>query len=324
VAGAVLVLKYDLGLAGVLAVNVLATAINFFFHYFFARQFQRIKLCFDMDVWREIIQRSWPLAITIVLNLVYLKADTLFLSLIPRPSALGIIAETGLYGAAYKIIDVVVALPFIFSGIVLPILTSRWLADNKESFNSILQKSFEILMIFAVPLAVGTQFLATDVMRLVAGNDFVAAGPILQILILAAGAIFLGNAFAHAIIAIDRQKKTIPAYLFTAVTSVIAYLFFIKKYSYFGAAWVTVYSEIFIAAASVYYVWKYARFKPSFRIILKTGAASSVMAAVIMAAHYAGIHDLLFVLPLAVAAYFIALYCFRGMLKEDIMILLNK
>lgn len=322
--GAIVVYKYDLGLNGVLVANVFSAGVGFALHYIFARQMVCIKPAFDWPVWIKIFHKSWPLAITIILNLVYLKTDILFLSLLPRESELGIIAETGLYGAAYKVIDVIVTLPFIFSGIVLPILTARWIEKNRDSFKNILQKSFEILMIFAVPLIIGTQFLAKDIIVLIAGADFIPAAPILQILILAAGFIFLGNAFAHAVIAIDQQKKTIPAYLFTAVTSVFAYLFFIKKYSYFGAAYVTVYSEMAIAIASVYYVWKYTGFKPSWLILLKTGAASLMMALMIMVLHHFHINNLLLILPCAFIVYFVSLYLVKGLAKEDVMVLLNK
>lgn len=324
VAGAFFVIKYNYGLNGVLIVTVISSAINFAFLYFFANQITRVKLYYDPVFWKEIFKRSWPLTITIVLNLIYLRTDTLFLSLLPRKSELGIIAETGLYGAAYKVIDVIVTLPFIFSGIILPILTSRWHERNKQSFNSILQKSFEILTICAVPLVIGTQMVAGDVINLIAGDKFAAAAPILRILIFAAGFIFIGNIFAHAIIAIDQQKRTVPAYAFTALTSVLGYLFFIEKFSYIGAAYVTVYSEMSIALASIYFVWKYTKFLPSLKILIKTIAASIVMALIIVALHYAGIYNLFVTLTSAIAAYFIALYIFKGMLKNDILILLNK
>lgn len=45
----------------------------------------------------------------------YLKTDTLILSLIKSPE------EVGLYGAAYRIIDVPTTLPYMFAGIILPI-----------------------------------------------------------------------------------------------------------------------------------------------------------------------------------------------------------
>lgn len=313
--GVLLSLKLKTGLTGILVATVSASAINFLLHYIFSRNFARIRLEFDLGLWRQIISKSWPLALTIIFNLIYLKTDTLFLSIIKRSSEIGIIAEVGLYGAAYKIIDVLITFPFMFAGIVLPILTASWAKNNSREFKAVLQKSFNVLAILAIPLVIGTQFIAKDVMTLVAGEEFAASGSILKILILAAGLIFLGNMFAHAVIAIDKQKKIISAYAFTAITAVIGYFIFIPRYSYFGAAWVTIYSELAMALASGYIVWKYARFTPRFDVVCKSLAASGVMA---IALYFTKDNSLLAALPLAIIAYFAALYIFRGVTRQEI------
>lgn len=320
-AGVILVYYLDLGLLNMLVAAVAASAVNFLLHYLFSRRFARIKLCFDFAVWREIAKKSWPLAITIIFNLIYLKTDTLLLSLIKRPSEIGIIAEVGVYGAAYRVIDVLITVPFMFAGIILPILTARWAKGEKQGFNNVLQKSFDMMAMFAIPLVVGAQFTAKDIMVLVAGSDFEASGPILQVLIAAAGIIFLGCMFAHAIIALDKQKKIIGFYVFTAVTAVIGYLILIPRYSYFGAAWVTIYSELAIALASFYLVWKYSKFLPNLKSIAKILGASLVMAGLL---YLISGWNLFIVLALATAVYFITLYLFKGITKEDIMNLLNK
>jgi O-antigen/teichoic acid export membrane protein len=118
--------KLNLGLSGILIVTSLSSFLSFLLNYSFSRKFAHIKIIFSLKYWRLILSKSWPLAITILFNLIYLKADTLLLSLIKRPSSLGLIAEVGIYGAAYKVIDVLITFPFMFAGIILPILTLRW------------------------------------------------------------------------------------------------------------------------------------------------------------------------------------------------------
>ncbi len=319
-----IVIRFNYGLLGIIVATVISSMVNFLLHYIFSLSFARIKLQFDFALWREIMKKSWPLAVTIVFNLIYLKTDTLLLSLIKRPSAIGIMAEVGLYGAAYKVVNVVITLPFMFAGIILPILTACWVKKDKEGFKNILQKSFDVMAVFAIPLTIGTQFLAKDVMVLVAGHEFTGSGPILQILILAALLIFLGNIFAHAIIAIDKQRKIISAYIFTAVTAVIGYFIFIPRFSYFGAAWVTIYSELAIALASIYLVWKFTNFFPNFKMIYKSLAAALVMSTTIYTMFYYDITNLIIILCSAIIAYFVSLYFLKGLTKQDIKDLLNK
>jgi len=322
--GIIIAVKFNYGLKGILAATVFSSLVSFLFHFIFSKKFAIIKLKFDLTYWQEIIKKSWPLAITITLNLIYLKSDTLFLSVIPRDSDIGIIAEVGIYGAAYKVIDVLITIPFMFAGIILPIMAKNWITGKKDVFAAILQKSFDVLVMLALPMAVGAQFVAEDVMIIVAGNDFAASGPILKILIFAAVAIFLGNMFAHAIIAINKQKKVIKVYIFVAITSVIGYFLVIPNFSYMGAAWVTIYSEFAIAIASFWIVWKYTRFIPNFTVFIKSAIACLIMALAMTMLNNAGINNLIVIILSAVFVYFVSLYFLKVLNRQDVLDLLNK
>jgi O-antigen/teichoic acid export membrane protein len=266
-----LVWFYDLGLNGILIATISSGASSFLFHYLFALKFTAIKPEFDLSLWREIFGRSWPLAITIILNLIYLRTDIIFLSLFKSAG------EVGLYGAAYKVVDVLTTLPFMFAGLILPVLTAAWIDKKPEYFKKVLQKSFDFMAVLAIPLIVGGQFLAGPIMNVVAGPEFIKSGIILKFLIIAVAAIFLGTMFSHAVIALDKQKKLIGFYAFTSVSSLIAYFILIPKFSYFGATTVTIYSETLIACFSAYCVFKYSHFFPNLKIIAKAIIASMGM-----------------------------------------------
>lgn len=313
--------KFNLGLTGVLVATVASSFVSFLLHYIFAFKFAVIKLEFDLSLWKKIISRSWPLAITIILNLIYLRADTLILSLFKEPETVG------LYGATYKIIDVLTTIPFMFAGLILPILTASWVDDNKDYFKKILQKSFDFMAISAIPLVVGSQFLGRQIMTVVAGQDFVIAGDILKILIYAVAAIFLGTMFSHAVIAINRQKKMIGFYVFTSISALAAYFYLIPRYSYIGAAAVTIYSEILIALFSAYCVFKYTRFLPNFKISLKSLLSSLVMGGFLYSlSDYAnqGVGQLIVVIVAACVIYFVFMYLVGGIKSNDLKSLFKK
>lgn len=312
--GIIFVAYFDYGLLGVMAATSLASALSFLLHFIFSKKLAKISINFDLKIWREIFSKSWPISVTIIFNLIYLRTDTLILSLIKSQE------EVGIYGATYKVIDVLITLPFIFAGIILPILTSSW-REDRERFNRIMRRSFDLMAILAVPLAVGTQFVGKDIMTIVAGSDFAVSGDLLRLLIVAASVIFLGTIFSHAIIAIDQQKKIIKAYAFTAATALAGYLVFIPLYSYYGAAWVTIYSELAIALAGVWLVWKHARFIPSFQVLFKALAASLVMAAVhFLLPRFNLVAEIL----IAAAVYFVFLYFFRGITKAELRELFSR
>lgn len=264
VTGIAIAVIYDTGLHGIVIATALAAFIHFFINYLLSLPLVKIRLAFDKIIWKKILQLSWPLAITITFNLIYLKADILLLSLL-KPET-----DVGLYGAAYRVIDVLVTLPFILAGIVLPQITSALHRNDAQQFHKLIQNSFDIMVIIALPLIIGVQFVAKPLMQLVAGSEFYASGLILQLLVIAAGAIYFGTIFSHIIIAIEKQKQTIWAYILVAITALTGYLIFIPKYSYFGAAAVTIYSELAIALLIFGIAFYYIKFIPNFTVAFKS------------------------------------------------------
>jgi O-antigen/teichoic acid export membrane protein len=244
------------------------------------------------------------------------------LSLLPRHSAIGLSAEVGLYGAAYKVIDVLVAFPFIFAGLVLPVLTARWASGARAEFAAVLQRAFDAMVILALPLVVGAWFVGRELMVLVAGPDFADAGKILSLLIVAAAAIFIGTVFSHAVIAIDAQRRIIAAYAFTAVSALVIYLVAIPRLGYTGAAYGTIYSELFMAIAAAVLVRKRTGFTPSFHTTFRALGATAAMALCLWAAKRIGIESLLLTLPIGMISYGSALYAFGGIDIDQIKAIL--
>lgn len=313
--GIYLTVRFNFGLWGVLWASVASSFLSFALHFYYSKSFAKITLNFNWEVWLQIIKKSWPIGLTIVFNLIYLRADILLLSIFKTQD------DVGIYGAAYKVIDVLITLPFIFAGIVLPIMTSAWTRNNTERFKIVLQRSFDLMSILAIPQIFGAYFLADKIMSLVAGPEFAFSGPILQILILASSVIFIGTVFSHGVIAVDKQKSIISSYVFVAITSLIGYLIFIPKYSYFGAAWVTIYSETTIALASFYIVYKVSNFLPRLNIFYK-----SLIASLVMSASLVTLMSLPILINIVISSliYFVALYLIKGISKEDVMELIAK
>ena len=73
------------GIVGVLWAMAAGNAVSFILHFTFARRYAHTSFRYDKTIWTDIIKQSWPLVITIVLNLVYLRTDTVLLSLLRGP-----------------------------------------------------------------------------------------------------------------------------------------------------------------------------------------------------------------------------------------------
>ncbi len=229
----------------------------------FARKLTRIRLLFESAMMKKFISRSWPIAISIFFNLLYLKGDIIFLSFYRSD------AEIGLYGAAYKVLDVISVVPTMFMGLILPMLVGAWTQHKKQDFYKLLQQAFDLFGLLAFPILGGTLILAGPLMALVAGPEFLASGPYLIILMLANTIVFFGILFAHTIVALNKQKAILPAYFITAVIAIVLYLITIPRFGAFGAAWTTLISEILIATMTTAMVVRVSKFRPKFKNSIK-------------------------------------------------------
>ncbi|MFH1171298.1 MAG: oligosaccharide flippase family protein, partial [bacterium] len=118
------------------------------------RRFVHIHLAFDWPIWRGILYESWPVALSIALNLIYFRADTIILSLFHSQAAVG------LYGASYKVLEVLVAFPAMFAGLIVPIISLHASRGEHDQFQSALQKGFDFMVTVSFPIIAGVFVLA--------------------------------------------------------------------------------------------------------------------------------------------------------------------
>ncbi len=298
------------GLLSIMWAVILGSAANFLLNFLFSLKYVRIRFAFDWPIWKEIYRRSWPIGLSIAFNLIYLRADTIILSLFRSQ------AEVGLYGASYRVLDVLTTFPMMFVGLLLPILTASWAERDLEKFKRLTQKSFDFLVMTAVPIIFGTFFLGERIMSFVAGSDFALSGAILKILILAVAMIFIGTLFGHLVVAVKKQRKMVWGYAAVAAFSLAGYIIFIPRYSYWAAAWITVFSEGAVALLTFIVTYQTTRLAPSGKIFLKALLASLLMSAVI---YFLINFNLLLLIVLSAFVYFTTLYFLKGFTKETII-----
>lgn len=274
-AGVVIAAQSGAGVLAYVGALVAGNVVQFGVSLAYATGITRLRFAFDWAMWRTIISESWPIGVSIAFNLIYLKGDIVILSLF-RPQG-----EVGLYGAAYKVLDVVTIVPMIFMGLVLPILAAAWSAGAKDEFARKLGRAFDALSIMALPLAFGGWVTANDLMGFVAGREFAASGAYLAILMVGGATVFWGALFGHAVVAMGLQRRMIAAYAADAAISIALYAWAIPRYGGLGAAWVTVFSEAFIMVATGIAVLGTLRRLPNMSVFARALAASGIMAAVV-------------------------------------------
>jgi len=250
---------YDWGFFAILAVITVANFIDCLLIFIFSKKYIQWRWQIDWLMWKDIWRNSWPIALSIIFNLIYLRMDTIIMSFC-RP-----IEEVGFYGATYRILDILTMLPAVFMGIVLPQAAKIFAEKNFVELKMILQKAFDILMFFAWPIVFGGFFLAKKIMVFVAGESFAPSGQMLKILIFAVLAIFATTLFSYAIVAINEQKKMMWGFLTAAILTFLGYLIFIPRFGWLAAAYLTIFSEIIIMIWSAILLWRKINFLPKIK-----------------------------------------------------------
>ncbi len=257
----------------------MSSAFVFAINVWSTQRYLPLRWNWDPGFWRMLLTRSWPVGVSIALNLIYYKADALILQHF-RP-----IAEVGVYGAAYRILEVLITIPFLYAGVLLPILSHTWKERRPEDVSVLISRSLDVMLLLIVPLMVGVRWFGVPVMTFISGPEFAFSGVLARILMLGVAAIYLNTILSHAIVAFQAQRKMLPAYIIVALLTLAGYFFYIPRAGATAAAWLTVFSEVSILGASALTVWGYVRFAPSPRVLLGSLVAALCMWLVAASTH---------------------------------------
>lgn len=235
-----------------------------------------LRPTFNISIAKNIITQSWPIGISIVFNLLYLKGDILFMWIFGRSDV-----EIGYYGGAYKIVEVVSSVPTTLMGLLLPLLVSAWATKNKHLFAERMQNGFDVLAILGIPFAFGSIFAGVAVMTFLK-HSWTPAGQILAILGPTATAGFLGALFCYTVVAIGKQKTMTFAYASVAILTCLGYALFIPRFGMWAAASMSLFSESLIAIIAAIIVMETTSWKPNLTMVTKSLIASLAMSLLLL------------------------------------------
>lgn len=292
---------------------VFAGIVNSVLLFLFSRKFFRPSFRVDLKLWGNLLRESLPQGIASVLVIIYFKIDIIMLSLMRGD------ADVGLYGAAYKFLDLAISIPAIFMISVFPLM-SKFYSESKERLKEIYEKSFYYLMLIGIPLAVCVTFLARPITLLIYGEKFVESIPALQVLIWAAAIVFASQVCGYMMVSINRQKIGMYIAGLGCLVNIGLNFILIPHFSFMGAAWATVVTETFLLIALMYGVFKFERLLPFFRLLPKAILLGILLG--ILAAFFRNL-AVYFIIPLVLISYFLLIFALKCISKDDLQSLLR-
>ena len=306
VIGLILIASKNYGFLPAMGIITLASIIYTFYLWL---KSPGVKFAIDSVISKTIFNKIWPTAIAVIFNTFYLQGDRVILPLYVSQT------DVGLYGAAYRILDIITQSVAMIMGIMMPLVAFAWSRNLTEEFKKRYQTSLDLVALLLIPMMVGIVVLATPIMVLVGGPEFAGSGRILQFLSIAIIGISFGNIFGYIAIAINRQRQTLWIYISDAVLTTIAYFIFIPRYGIYGAAGVSIFSELYAGLLLMLLSNHYANFTPRFKALGKIILASAIMGIAIYKLQPANI---VFSIILGVAVYTVLILLFKVVSKETI------
>ena len=209
-----------------------------------ARLFMVPKLVFDRALQREMLRESWPLMVNNLLSMAFVKADVILLRAIQGDTVLGLYSSV-----AYKLIDAINIIPSSFTVALFPLM-SRYADASREAMLRAYKLAVRLLVIVALPLAMGLTTLAYPLANLIGGSGYMPDSAVaLQLMIWSIPLGFINSVTHYVLIALGRQRALTVAFIIGLVINVIANALFIPIWSYRASAVIHILSELVLLTA---------------------------------------------------------------------------
>lgn len=189
-------------------------------------------------LWQS-LQMAYPFAIFGVLWILYYQLDLLMLQ------SLATSEETGLYGAAYRIIEIFSALPRVIFYVALTRFAQCY-AKEPERLSEEIYKSTRLLLVVMLPVLLGAELFQTSIIQMLYGEAFTGAIAPLAILLPSLAVKMFGTLIISLLQATKQENYLPPLLLSTVVVNVLANAILIPNLGALGAAIATLLSEIML------------------------------------------------------------------------------
>jgi O-antigen/teichoic acid export membrane protein len=199
-----------------------------------------LEIQFSLARAKSLIADSWPLIISSMSIIIYMKVDQIMIGYM-----LGDV-EVGVYSAATRISEAWYFIAVAINASIYPTLV-RLREQSIESFNKRLQQIFNLMVQISFIMAITITFFAPIIIQLLFGSDYVEAIEVLRIHIWAGVFVFLNNAVWAWYTIENKQKLANYRIIIGLFLNVALNIILIPLYGIIGAALATLISRAFVA-----------------------------------------------------------------------------
>lgn len=256
-----LFIRSCLGLIPLIGAVVLANIFALSIAASLAAKTIQFKFQIDRRFIKKFINESLPMGAILLMFTVDNKIDTVMLGAMKGSGAVGV------YALSYRIYDVLILGAAYLMNSLLPILSQysdieKW----QKKLKTIYQKSFDILLVMGFIVLLVTLIFSPLIVRIITQQrmaEFFDSVFVLRILSLAIFLAYFNHLTGYTIVALGRQRLYFFVAFIALFFNIVANLIVIPKFSYYGAAGVTVLTEGLVLIITSLFVFRLIKAVPS-------------------------------------------------------------
>ncbi len=261
----------------------------------------------DWSLIKNILKSAWPFALLVGFSAIYNRIDVIIIT-----KMLGF-EQNGLYTAGYKLFDILSFFPASVSHTLFPFFAALMAKSLVGQVKLNLEKYLRLMVVVALPLAVGTMILSKPIISLMAGEQFLPAAPVLAVLVWASAILFIYIPVNSLVIS-QLTKMAVIITGANVVINIVGNIILLPILGIKAAAIMTVVSEALQGTFYFYFVRKYiTKFKFA-SILWKPALAALVMGLVLWKIPNI---NLFLAIGIGVLVYAFGLIVTRFITKED-------
>ncbi len=260
-------IRLQLGLVYLIIALILANMVAVVLAALLAIKTIDFKFQLDKNFLKNFLRESLPMGAILLLLTIDNKIDTVMLGLIQGSQAVG------LYAVAYRIYDVLILGAAYFMNSLLPVLSQYGQNQRREKIKIIYQKSFDVLLIMGLVVALLGFIFSPLAVKLITQQRFAEFAPsanVMKILSLAIFLAYFNHLNGYTIVALGKQRWYFWVASSAMIFNVLTNLLVIPKFSYYGAALVTVLTEGLVLIINSFFISRLLKITPSLLTFPKT------------------------------------------------------
>ncbi len=220
-----------------------------------AHRLESFRYGIDRQIWMRLLREAVPLSIGTAMATLYYRVDSVMLS------KLDDFAAVGIYGVAYKFVDIAHLVPSVLSVAILAVLVGSWPADL-DRFRTTLRNATALLTLLGGLLVVEFALFAEDIITLLYGDAYGAGDTATRVLLVAEWAGYFTSLSFATLVATGQHGRYPLITLTGLVLNIAINLVLIPLWSFEGAAVATLVTEVCVAALMVREVRRIPQLSP--------------------------------------------------------------